>query len=239
MLGFKPGARTRFWHDRDNRLPYDVVVVDEASMVSLTLMARLVDAMRPDARLILVGDPDQLASVEAGAVLGDLVERPAPSGVTPASGAEALAGDDLADLSSGERTAALTAGVVRLSHGYRFTEEIQQLADAIRSGDADRVLSFLDTEHPSVGFLDVDPASSATDLGALRDDAVAASRDLVVASRAGDGGAALAALDRHRLLCAHREGRTASRGGAGGSRSGSARRSTGTAGTGSGTSAGR
>ena len=206
LLGFKPGARTRFWHDRDNRLPYDVVVVDEASMVSLTLMARLVDAMRPDARLILVGDPDQLASVEAGAVLGDLVERPAPSDVTPASGAEALAGADLADLSLGERAAALSAGVVRLSHGYRFTEEIQQLADAIRSGDANRVLSFLDTEHPSVAFLDADPASPATNLGVLRDDAVTASRDLVEASRAGDGQAALAALDRHRLLCAHREG---------------------------------
>ena len=69
-----PGAvppRTRFRHDRDNRLPHDVVVVDEASMVSLTMMARLLEALRPDARLVLVGDPDQLASVEAGAVLDD------------------------------------------------------------------------------------------------------------------------------------------------------------------------
>ena len=57
-----------------NRLPYDVVVVDETSMVSLTMMARLLEAVRPDARLVLVGDPDQLASVEAGAVLADLVE---------------------------------------------------------------------------------------------------------------------------------------------------------------------
>ena len=82
LLGWRPGARGRFRHDRANRLPYDVVVVDEASMVSLTLMARLAEALRPDARLVLVGDPDQLASVEAGAVLGDLVARetvrPAP-----------------------------------------------------------------------------------------------------------------------------------------------------------------
>ena len=68
-----PGGGTRFRHDRDNRLPFDVVVVDETSMVSLTMMARLLEALRPDARLILVGDPDQLASVEAGAVLADLV----------------------------------------------------------------------------------------------------------------------------------------------------------------------
>ena len=56
-----------------NRLPHDVVVVDETSMVSLSLMARLLEAVRPDARIILVGDPEQLASVEAGAVLGDIV----------------------------------------------------------------------------------------------------------------------------------------------------------------------
>ena len=51
-----------------------MIVVDETSMVSLTMMARLLEAVRPDARLILVGDPDQLASVEAGAVLADLVD---------------------------------------------------------------------------------------------------------------------------------------------------------------------
>ena len=66
--------RSRFKHNRGNRLPHDIIVVDETSMVSLTMMARLLEAVRPDTRLILVGDPDQLASVEAGAVLADLVE---------------------------------------------------------------------------------------------------------------------------------------------------------------------
>ena len=79
LLGFNPGNRTRFRHHRPNRLPHDVVVVDETSMVSLSLMARLVEAVRPDARLILVGDPEQLASVEAGAVLGDIVGRRRPA----------------------------------------------------------------------------------------------------------------------------------------------------------------
>ncbi len=80
LLGFNPGNRTRFRHHRLNRLPYDVVVVDETSMVSLSLMARLLEAVRPEARLILVGDPEQLASVEAGAVLGDIV-GPASAGL--------------------------------------------------------------------------------------------------------------------------------------------------------------
>lgn len=75
LLGWRPDARSRFRHDRGNRLPFEVVIVDESSMVSLTLMSRLLEALRPATRLILIGDPDQLASVEAGAVLGDLVER--------------------------------------------------------------------------------------------------------------------------------------------------------------------
>src|SRR5439155_7134943 len=73
LLGWRPDSRSRFRHHRGNRLPHDAVVVDEASMVSLSLMAKLLDAVRPDARLVLVGDPDQLASVEAGSVLGDIV----------------------------------------------------------------------------------------------------------------------------------------------------------------------
>ncbi len=80
LLGRRPGSHSRFRHHRGNRLPHDVVIVDETSMVSLSLMARLVEAVRPDARLILVGDPGQLASIEAGAVLGDIV-RPGEPGI--------------------------------------------------------------------------------------------------------------------------------------------------------------
>ena len=73
--GITRGARpdsVYFRHQRDNPLPVDVLVVDEVSMVGLALMAKTVDALPPTARLILLGDKDQLASVEAGAVLGDL-----------------------------------------------------------------------------------------------------------------------------------------------------------------------
>ena len=98
LLGWRPGSHSRFRHDRGNRLPHDVVIVDETSMVSLSLMARLVEAVRPDARLILVGDPGQLTSIEAGAVLGDIVgadarHRPCPraSSCSTASTASAAA----------------------------------------------------------------------------------------------------------------------------------------------------
>jgi exodeoxyribonuclease V alpha subunit len=73
LLGWRPDSHSRFRHNRGQRLPHDVVIVDETSMVSLWQMARLVEAIRPDARLVLVGDPGQLASIEAGAVLGDIV----------------------------------------------------------------------------------------------------------------------------------------------------------------------
>jgi exodeoxyribonuclease V alpha subunit len=76
LLGWQRGSSSRFRHNASNHLAYDVVIVDETSMVSLTLMCRLLEAVRPDARLILVGDPDQLTSVDAGAVLADLVARP-------------------------------------------------------------------------------------------------------------------------------------------------------------------
>jgi exodeoxyribonuclease V alpha subunit len=73
LLGWRPRTHSRFAHDRGNRLPHDIVIVDETSMVSLSLMARLVEAIRSDARLVLVGDPGQLASIEAGVVLADIV----------------------------------------------------------------------------------------------------------------------------------------------------------------------
>lgn len=177
LLGRRPGSSTRFRHDRTRRLPYDVVVVDESSMVSLPLMARLVEALRPEARLVLVGDPDQLASVEAGAVLGDLVE--------------ALHG----------------RAVMRLTRTHRFGHELGSLAAAIRAGDADGTLTLLRAGGAHVRLTETaaDLASPA-ELAGLRRDLEAAGRELVAAARAGDASGALRALARHRLLLAHREG---------------------------------
>ncbi len=204
LLGRRPGSRTRFRHDRHNRLPFDVVVVDEASMVSLTLMARLVDALRPECRLILVGDPDQLASVEAGAVLGDLVQRETLFEDTTSTRIGSLVAADVADLDEEERDA-LARGVVRLSHVHRFSAEIQSFAEAVRTGDAADVAAVLARQHPSIEFVDVDPAVAA-DLSSLRDDVVSAGAAVHEAALAGDGDGALRRLAAHRVLCAHREG---------------------------------
>ncbi|WBQ08246.1 exodeoxyribonuclease V subunit alpha [Kribbella sp. CA-293567] len=175
LLGGRPDSSTRFRHDRDNRLPHDIIVVDETSMVSLTMMARLLEAVRPEARLILVGDPDQLASIEAGAVLADLVEG----------------------LVAGGHTAA-----AELRTPHRFGSEIGDLALAVREDRADDVLAVLRGGGDRVHFVaDDDPADALRPV--LLPDVLAIRR----AAESGDTEAALAALDRHRLLCAHREGR--------------------------------
>jgi len=171
LLGWKPGSRTRFRHDDANPLPHDVVIVDELSMVSMTLMARLLAALKPGARLVLVGDPDQLASVEAGAVLADLTQA-----------------------------SSLRSAVVRLRHNFRFDGAIAELAGAIRDSDADTALAVL-RRGGSVRLM---AAPDATD--ALRARCVRAGTRLFRAATSGDASGALAALDEHRLLCAHRRG---------------------------------
>lgn len=204
LLGSLPGNRSRFRHNRHNRLPYDVVVVDETSMVSLTLMSRLVEAVRPDARLVLVGDPDQLASVEAGAVLGDLVARPASSAAVP----ELLASLAAADLDADEATTdALRNGVVRLRRIHRFGGRIGELAAAVQAGSPDDALAILGSGAPDVELVSCDAAAAGPEaLDALRADVVGAGQSMAAAAREGRVAEALDALGRHRLLCAHRQG---------------------------------
>ena len=144
-------------------------------MVSLTMMARLLEAVRPQSRLLLVGDPDQLASVEAGAVLADLV-------------------DGLG------RTRRRPVAALKTSH--RFGESIGALASAIRDGDA----------RP--GRRGAAHRRTSTSSGSTTDDPTARLRKVLVphalalrqAAILGDATAALATLDEHRLLCAHRRG---------------------------------
>jgi exodeoxyribonuclease V alpha subunit len=205
LLGSRRGERTRFWHNRENRLPYDVVVVDEASMVSLTLMARLVEALRPSCRLVLVGDPNQLSSVEVGAVLGDLVDRAAPASAVPLDLA-ALAPVDAPALDDAQRVAASSGAAVQLTTVHRFSKEIQELAEAIRSGRPDRMEAVLAKEHACIELVEQDPTDAGFEAPTLHADVLAAGRELVERARAGDPDAALTALGRHRVLCGHREG---------------------------------
>ncbi|WP_265520222.1 exodeoxyribonuclease V subunit alpha [Oerskovia flava] len=214
LLGYRPGSTTRFRHDAHHHLPHDVVVVDETSMVALPLMARLLEALRPDARLVLVGDPDQLASVEAGAVLGDLVNRPRVVAAPTSTTIRTVAAGALADApepSEGEvdDRSALGNGVVRLRTVHRQDSDsaILPLAEAIRRGEADTVLDLLRAQHTSVEFFETpDGEPDEPALAAVRGDAVAAGGLLVAAARAGDAPGALAALAQHRVMVAHRRG---------------------------------
>ncbi|HEY0890787.1 MAG TPA: exodeoxyribonuclease V subunit alpha [Nocardioides sp.] len=174
LLGWRSDNVTRFRHDRGNRLKYDVVVVDETSMVELTLMARLLEAVRPEARLVLVGDPRQLTSVGAGAVLADLV-----------------AGYD----------GRPDSPVVGLTTNFRSERDIQSVAEALRLGDADGVLEALRRPSAEVEFVETDDPGPV-----LRAEVLASALAVRAAAEAADPAGAVAALDRHRLLCAHREG---------------------------------
>jgi exodeoxyribonuclease V alpha subunit len=201
LLGWRPGARGRFRHNARNHLPYDVVVVDEMSMVSLTLMARLLEAVRPGARLVLVGDPDQLSPVEAGAVLAD---------ITGASGSpEPALAADLAELGTPCPAEPVVRRVVTLSHTWRFGGAIDALARAVRAADPAEVLAVLRDGGDGgsrVEFSDVDPAGAGMNLDGLTAEVRAAGRRRIAAAAAGDVSEALAAVDQHRLLCAHRRG---------------------------------
>ncbi len=179
LLRRRPDSSSRFVHDRYNRLPHDVVIVDEMSMVSLPLMARLLEAVRPDARLILVGDPEQLASVEAGAVMADLV-TPGP----------------------------LDEAVTVLRSNYRFSGSLASLSDAVRSGDADRAIETLrEPGDNRITWIEAaaDEAGGAA-LAPLRHAVADFGRRLHYASQRGDATDALRALGAFRLLCAHRNG---------------------------------
>jgi exodeoxyribonuclease V alpha subunit len=216
LLGRRPGTFSRFRHHRGNRLPDDVVIVDETSMVALWLMARLVEAVRPDARLVLVGDPGQLSSVEAGAVLGDVVGTAADElrMRAPARGAlAAVTGDDIA-ASDPPSDTPVGDGIVLLDRVHRFGTGIADLATAVRAGEADAVLELLAGDQqgtllatPDITWIEADVAEApASILAPVRADAVAAGRAVLGAALAGDGRAALEELGRHRVLCAHRRG---------------------------------
>jgi exodeoxyribonuclease V alpha subunit len=216
LLGPDPRQANRFRHNRHNHLPHDVVIVDETSMVALWLMARLAEAVRPDARLVLVGDPEQLASVEAGAVLGDIVG--------PALGAAAQgpqrAPNRLSATGPGrpprQRPAPRPASspgigpnitVLRVNH--RSHGILAELSTAIREGDEDRTVAVLSSGDPAARWLRVDVATAtAAELGAVFDAAEDCATRLLEAARAGDRGTALEELGRFRLLCAHRRGPT-------------------------------
>lgn len=144
LLGTIPDSPC-FRHDADNPLPFDVVVVDEASMVDLPLMCKLVEAVADGARLVLLGDRDQLPSVEAGDVLAAIVDAAGDDDGVPRGFAADLAPLLGAVAMSDAAAPALSGHRVHLQHGYRQSNalELAPLAAAVRDGDADHALDLL------------------------------------------------------------------------------------------------
>jgi exodeoxyribonuclease V alpha subunit len=191
-----------------------------------------VEAIRPDARLILVGDPGQLASIEAGAVLGDIVGPVAdglPIGAQARARLAAVTGqapgrdearsgiDDATSSGIDDGTTSgiddatrsgIGDGIVVLDRPYRFGGGIERLAVAIRRGDEDAVIELLADPPPEVTWIAVDASApdAVSDLEPVSDQASTAARAVIQAARAGDAVAAIEALGAFRILCAHRRG---------------------------------
>ncbi len=144
LLGTIPGSPD-FRHNAENPLAHDVVVIDESSMIDIALMARLLDAVRSDARLIIIGDRDQLASVEAGAVLGDLCDTGETHRYSASFAARigALSGETIEGPYSPDTGPA--DAILRLEKNFRFGggSGIGALGEAIRRGDARRAVEIL------------------------------------------------------------------------------------------------
>ncbi len=137
LLGARPDTR-RFRHDHANPLHLDVLVIDEASMIDLEMMSAVLSALPATARLILLGDKDQLSSVEAGAVLGDLCRRAQKGhyGEPTASWLQATTGDDIRAFTRSDARP-LDQQIAMLRHSHRFDDSsgIGQLARAVNVGD--------------------------------------------------------------------------------------------------------
>ena len=148
LLGSIPNS-PYFRYNKDNLLPVDVLVVDEASMVDLALMSKLIQALTSQARLILLGDKDQLASVEAGSVLGDICDS---SNIYSFSERycrdfSATTGSALDVQSNQEDESGIGDCIVQLQKNYRFGSDsgINEVSHAINQGDADLTLKTLKT----------------------------------------------------------------------------------------------
>lgn len=142
LLGTKPDS-SAFRHNARNPLPLDILVVDESSMVDIEMMASLLMALPPHARLILLGDKDQLASVEAGSVLGELCRRAEQGHFTPeaAQWLKAITGEQIDRHLIDANGRALDQHIAMLRTSYRFTAAsgIGQLASAVNAGDKPRI----------------------------------------------------------------------------------------------------
>jgi exodeoxyribonuclease V alpha subunit len=178
LLGANPNrVDNRFTYHAGNKLKHNIVIVDETSMLSLSMMYHLLVALDDDAELILVGDPDQLASVEAGTVLADIVAGSPDSRIT------------------------------RLTTQHRFKDSpnIVAAAKAIRENKVDEVFKAISGMKPDVRWIDSDDAPELAEevLAVVVDHA----HRIVELAKAGHPCQALVSKLELQVLCAHRNGK--------------------------------
>jgi exodeoxyribonuclease V alpha subunit len=197
LLGSR-GDSPHVRHNAANPLALDVLVVDEASMVDLALMAKLLDALPPTARLILLGDKDQLCAVEAGAVFAELCEG---------QGFDAQAAADLQRITGqqvpvSQPSSQLGDAVVLLTHSHRFAGDsgIGELARRINGGDVSGTLNLLKQDRSDLTW---NAQPNPNDLLERLDQGYA---PFITAAKRADPAAAFNAFNAFRALTAQREG---------------------------------
>uniref|UniRef100_A0A3B0MHF9 RecBCD enzyme subunit RecD n=1 Tax=Arsenophonus endosymbiont of Trialeurodes vaporariorum TaxID=235567 RepID=A0A3B0MHF9_9GAMM len=205
LLGAQPNSQLLRYH-KDNPLLLDVLIIDEASMVDLPMMARLIEALPDHARVILLGDKDQLASVEAGAVLGDLC-RFSESGYSRERAAQLtkITACNLSDFISNDGPE-VKDRICLLRKSYRFDAQsgIGRLATAINKGNIRQVEQLLAQQNADIAFHSI---ASSEKYGKLLFDAAECYRcylDMIKTGR--DPEEILTTFNRYRLLAALREG---------------------------------
>ncbi len=211
LLGTRPDTR-RFRHDAAHPLDVDVVIVDEASMVHVEMMNALLVALPAQARVLLLGDKDQLASVEAGAVLGELCRDADRARYTSdtARYLKATTGLSIPDGSLDEAGSPLAQQTVMLRRSRRFSGDIGRLAQAVNGGDAEAAIRLLQAGSASPiawklststhAVLDLASEGYRTYLEAIR------RRPTSIEDRSQWLRTVLDAFDTFRILCAVREG---------------------------------
>ncbi len=205
LLGLRPDGDARYGPAR--ALPLDLLIVDEASMVDLGLMVRVVEALAPEARLILLGDKDQLASVEAGAVLGDICSGNDGFSATMASDLSSLTGEPV-ETDPGARGIADSVTLLERSHRFGSTSGIGRLAAAVNRGDLSATRAAL-TESEGAHWLCTDALSGTTAMDQLVTQARTGYASFARAVKQNAPPAAvIEAFEGYRVLCPHRVGRT-------------------------------